>query len=164
PLHHCHHAEILREQHPRAPRAPFCCPLPTSHCIFMCAVCGTVAQIAPPRAREPVQTRGRAAGAYRMMGKPQRREEKLFYVGLTLEDRVPADHLLRQIDRAIDFGFVRAEVAHLYGVNGHESLDPALVLRVMLLMFLDNVRSEREFMRQLPLRLDWLWFCRLELD
>lgn len=99
-----------------------------------------------------------------MMGKGQRRDEKLFYVGVSLEERVPADHLLRQIDRAIDFAFVRGEVAHLYGVNGHESLDPALVLRMMLLVFLENVRSEREFARQLPLRLDWLWFCRLELD
>jgi transposase len=99
-----------------------------------------------------------------MMGKRQRRGEKLFYVGLSLEDRVPADHPLRRIDRAIDFDFVRGEVAHLYGVKGNESVDPALLLRVMLLVFLESVRSEREFMRQLPLRLDWLWFCRLDLD
>lgn len=99
-----------------------------------------------------------------MMGGPSERSEKLFYVGLSLEDRVPRDHRLRAIDAAIDFGFVRAEVAHLYGDNGHVSLDPAMTLRMMLLVYLEGVRSEREFMRQLPMRLDWLWFCRLDLD
>lgn len=99
-----------------------------------------------------------------MMGKKKQREHKLFYTGLSLEDRVPADHVLRQIDVAVDFGFARTEVAHLYGGNGHESLDPAVALRMMLLVFLEGVRSEREFMRQLPMRLDWLWFCRLDLD
>jgi transposase len=93
-----------------------------------------------------------------------RREGKLFYAGLSLEDRVPGDHLLRRIDAAIDFSFVRSRVASLYGYNGHVSLDPAMVLRMMLLVYLDGVRSEREFMRQLPMRLDWLWFCRLDLD
>jgi len=99
-----------------------------------------------------------------MMGGPSERSEKLFYVGLSLEDRVPRDHRLRAIDGALDFGFVRAEVAHLYGDNGHVSLDPAMALRMMLLVYLEGVRSEREFMRQLPMRLDWLWFCRLDLD
>lgn len=99
-----------------------------------------------------------------MMGQPKQRNGKLFYVGLSPEERVPADHPLRAIDAAIDFGFVRGEVSHLYGDNGHVSLDPAVALRMMLLVYLDGVRSEREFMRQLPMRLDWLWFCRLDLD
>lgn len=99
-----------------------------------------------------------------MMGPAAERGSKLFYVGLSLEDRVPQDHLLREVDRAIDFSFVRREVAHLYGANGHVSIDPEVTLRMMLLIFLDGVRSEREFMRQLPMRLDWLWFCKMDLD
>jgi transposase len=109
-----------------------------------------------------IRHQGKEADA--MMGDPQDRDEKLFYVGLSIDERVPADHVLRQIDEAVDFSLVRRRVEHLYGYNGHVSLDPALVLRLMLLLFIDNVRSERELMRQLPMRLDWLWFCRLGLD
>lgn len=99
-----------------------------------------------------------------MMGKAEGREGKLFYTGFVLEDRVPEDHVLRRVARAVDFGFVRREVEHLYGGNGHVSLDPAMVLRMMLLVCLEGVRSEREFMRLLPMRLDWLWFLGLDLD
>src|SRR5271165_7026158 len=99
-----------------------------------------------------------------MMGKPIQREGKLFHVGFVLEERVPADHVLRRVEDVVDFAFVRPLVATLYGRNGHESLDPALVLRLLFLCFFENVRSERELMRQLPLRLDWLWFCGLSLD
>ena len=99
------------------------------------------------------------------MGKPRRREPKLFYAGvdLDLESRVPPDHPLRRVEAAVDFSFVRPLVAPLYGYNGNESLDPALALRLMFLCFFENVRSERELMRQLPLRLDWLWFCGMDL-
>ena len=64
-----------------------------------------------------------------MMGKALHREGKLFYTGLSLEGRVPPNHVLRRIDAAVDFTFVRRQVEHLYGGNGHVSLDPAVVLR-----------------------------------
>lgn len=99
-----------------------------------------------------------------MMGKPQRTEGRLFYVGLNLDERVGADHPLRRVAAMVDFGFVRDRVTHLYGANGNESLDPALILKLLFLVFFERVRSERELMRQLPLRLDWLWFCGLDLD
>ena len=99
-----------------------------------------------------------------MMGKPVRREGKLFHVGFDLDSRVPADHPLRRIDSVIDFSFVRPLVASRYGHNGHVSVDPALLLRLLFLCFHENVRSERELMHQLPMRLDWLWFCGLDLD
>jgi transposase len=99
-----------------------------------------------------------------MMGKPKRRAAKLFITGFDLEDRVPADHPLRRIKRVIDFDAVRREVGRCYGRNGHESLDPALTMKLMFLAFYENVRSERELMRQLPLRLDWLWFCEMDVD
>lgn len=58
----------------------------------------------------------------------------------------------------IDFSFVRAAVAHTYGDNGQVSVDPVVLLKLMFLLFSENVRSERELMRRLPERLDWLWF------
>lgn len=99
-----------------------------------------------------------------MMGRPKGRDGRLFYVGFSVEQRVPADHPLRRVLEAVDFGFVRAKVAHRYGFNGNESVDPAVVLKLLFLAYFEKVRSERELMRQLPLRLDWLWFCGLDLD
>lgn len=64
----------------------------------------------------------------------------------------------------MDFDFVRREVANLYGACGHESLDPAVLMKLMLLLFLENVSSERALAEQLPYRLDWLWFCEYDLD
>lgn len=99
-----------------------------------------------------------------MMGKPVQRAGKLFHVGFDLDERMPVDHPLRRIHRAVDFAFVRPLVADLYGRNGHESLDPTLLLKLLFLCYFENIRSERELMRQLPLRLDWLWFLGLDLD
>jgi transposase len=64
----------------------------------------------------------------------------------------------------VDFTFIRWEVRGLYGVRGNPSLDPALVLKLLFLLFYENVPSERELMRRLPCRLDWLWFLSLDLD
>jgi len=99
-----------------------------------------------------------------MMGPAQRREGKLFYVGIRLEDRIPTDHRLRQLAALVDFSFVREEVAHLYGEVGHPSVDPAVLMKLMLLLYLEDVASERQLMRDLPVRLDWLWFCGYDLD
>jgi len=99
-----------------------------------------------------------------MMGRASSGSGKLFYTGVSLEERVPADHALRRVAAAVDFSFVRGEVAHLYGRNGNESVDPTTLLKLMFLLYFYGVRSERELARDLPLRLDWLWFCGLDLD
>lgn len=99
-----------------------------------------------------------------MMGKPNQLEPKLFYHGVSLEMRMPADHPLRKIKQLIDFNFIRSKVAPLYGRRGHESVDPAVILKLMFLLFYENIKSERALMGQLPLRLDWLWFCGYDLD
>jgi transposase len=99
-----------------------------------------------------------------MMGPRQKREPKLFYCGLNLEDRIPADHPLRKIAAVVDFDFVRPLVKPLYGWNGHRSIDPVVVLKLMLLLFYENVPSERALLGQLGVRLDWLWFCGYDLD
>jgi transposase len=99
-----------------------------------------------------------------MMSKPQRSEPKLFYHGISLDSRVPQDHSLRRIQQLVDFTFVRSQVEHLYGRNGQVSVDPTVLLKLIFLMFYENIKSERALMAQLPLRLDWLWFCGYDLD
>jgi len=99
-----------------------------------------------------------------MLGQTKQVQPKLFYTGVSLADRIPATHLLRQIRDRVDFGFVRREVAHLYGRCGHESIDPIVLIKLMLVLFLEQVKSERALMEQLPYRLDWLWFCEYDLD
>lgn len=99
-----------------------------------------------------------------MMGKPKKAEPKLFYHGLSLEKRMPQDHPLRKIKEVIDFTFVRSAVKGLYGQNGNESVDPSVILKLMFLLFYENIKSERALASQLPLRLDCLWFCDYDID
>jgi len=99
-----------------------------------------------------------------MMGKAQSAEPKLFYTGISLERRIATDHPLRRIKQLVDFDFVRREVGDHYGRRGNPSVDPAVILKLMFLLFYENVKSERTLMRQLPVRLDWLWFCDYDLD
>jgi len=99
-----------------------------------------------------------------MMGKLNQLEPKLFYHGVSLDRRIPQDHPLRKIEQLVDFNFIRSQVASLYGSNGNQSVDPAVILKLMFLLFYENIKSERALMSQLPLRLDWLWFCCYDLD
>jgi len=91
-------------------------------------------------------------------------QPKLFYHQINLEQRVPKDHLLRKIQEKIDFDFIYAEVKDAYGDNGNVSIPPPVILKMMLLLVLYNVRSERELMETIPMRLDWLWFLGYDLD
>lgn len=99
-----------------------------------------------------------------MMGREAPLQRKLFYTDFNLERRVRANHPLRHIAQRIDFEFSYTEVAATYGDNGHVSVPPPVVLKLILLLVLYNVRSERELMTTLPERLDWLWFLGLDLD
>lgn len=99
-----------------------------------------------------------------MMGKQKQVEPKLFYHGVSLERRLPQDHRLRKIAKLVDFEFIRSKVADLYGRCGNPSVDPVVILKLMFLVFYENVKSERALAEQLPLRLDWLWFCGYDID
>jgi IS5 family transposase len=99
-----------------------------------------------------------------MLGRPKKTDPKLFYHGVSLERRMPKEHPLRKIKQLLDFDFIRSQVADLYGINGNQSVDPSVVLKLMFLLFYENIKSERALMRQLPLRMDWLWFCDYDLD
>lgn len=99
-----------------------------------------------------------------MMGKVRRRQEDLFYYGFKLERRVPQEHVLRRVLEKVDFSFVREQVRDHYGTNGNASEDPIVILKLMFLLFFDNVKSERELMRVMGMRLDYLWFLGFDLD
>lgn len=98
-----------------------------------------------------------------MMGLHQP-QESLFSYRVNLDHRVRKDHPLRRVAAVIDFTFVRAEVARFYGHNGHEGVDPIILVKLMFLLFFDDVPSERELMDRLPERLDYLWFLGYNLD
>ena len=99
-----------------------------------------------------------------MIGRQPPCQPKLFYQNINLEKRIPYDHILRKISEKIDFDFIYAEVKESYGENGNVSVPPPVILKTMLLLIFYNVRSERELMNTIPLRLDWLWFLGYDLD
>lgn len=98
-----------------------------------------------------------------MIGK-RSEQERLFSYQVNLARRIPDSHPLKRIKQSIDFSFVREAVADRYGPNGHLSEDPEVILKLMFRLFFDHLASERELMRQLPDRLDYLWFLGFTLD
>jgi transposase len=98
-----------------------------------------------------------------MMGQ-HKSDPQLFNYAVNLEKRVRAAHPLRRVKATIDFGFVREEVAHCYGKNGNESVAPEVILKMMFLLFFDDIKSERELMEVIGERLDYLWFLDYGLD
>jgi transposase len=99
-----------------------------------------------------------------MMGQQPPQVPKPCYYGWCLEDRIPSGHLLRKIRAQVDFDFTYDLVRPYYGVKGNVSVPPPVILKLMLLLFLYDIPSERELMRSLPYRLDWLWFLGYDLD
>jgi len=98
------------------------------------------------------------------MGKQSDYQHKLFMTGFNLDKRVRTDHPLRKIAATIDFDFIYHEVKDTYGEKGNVSVPPPVILKMMLLLILYNVRSERELMLTIPERLDWLYFLGYDLD
>ena len=94
----------------------------------------------------------------------QNQQKELFSYHVDLDRRVRADNPLRKIASAIDFSFAGAVVQHTYGQNGNVSVDPAVILKMMFLLFFDNIVSERELMQVIPERLDYLWFLGYGLN
>ena len=99
-----------------------------------------------------------------MMGHQPNYQHKFFIRGFNLDKRIPKDHVLRKISEKIDSDFIYKEVEDTYGTNGNVSVPPQVILKMMLLLFLYNVRSERELVNSIPLRLDWLWFLGFNLE
>jgi transposase len=99
-----------------------------------------------------------------MMGPAQRRQGKLFYTDIYLDERVSVDDPLRKVAEVIDFDSVRGQVQHLYGKRGNTSVDPAVLMKLMFLLYFENVPSERMLMSKLSSRLDWLLFLGYDFD
>ena len=99
-----------------------------------------------------------------MMGRQRKIQRKLFYSIINLDKRVRKDHILRKVVKYIDFDFTYKEVKDKYGIKGNVSVPPPVILKLLLLLILYNVRSERELMSTIPERLDWLWFLGYDLD
>ena len=98
-----------------------------------------------------------------MMGPRQEAQAALFYE-FSLEDHVPQDHLLRSIDRFVDLGSIRAYLADFYSHTGRPSVDPELLIRMLLVGYCFGIRSERRLCEEVHLNLAYRWFCRLDLN
>jgi transposase len=91
------------------------------------------------------------------------RSESLFYY-FRLEDHVPADHLLRLIDKYVDFGFVRDRLKQHYSETGRPSIDPELLLRILLIGYLYGITSERRLVEEVRMHLAYRWFTGLDFE
>jgi len=98
-----------------------------------------------------------------MMGHRQVEQAALFY-GFSLERHVPPDHLLRSIDRFVELGELRREMAPFYSAIGRPSVDPELMIRILIVGYCFGIRSERRLCEEVHLNLAYRWFCRLGLD
>ena len=96
------------------------------------------------------------------MGPRQEAQASLFYE-FSLEDHVPPDHLLRSIDRFVDLGSIRRHLADFYSHTGRPSVDPELLIRMLLVGYCFGIRSERRLCEEVHLNLAYRWFCRLDL-
>src|ERR1700684_3069841 len=98
-----------------------------------------------------------------MMGERRVMQEALFY-GFSLDRHVPDDHLLRKIDRFLDLSEVRAHLGPYYSDVGRPSIDPELMIRMLIVGYGLGIRSERRLCEEVHLNLAYRWFCRLGLD
>ena len=98
-----------------------------------------------------------------MMGERRADQGALFYE-FSLERHVPAGHLLRAIDRFVELDGLRASLAPFYSTTGRPSIDPELLIRMLIVGYCFDIRSERRLCEEVHLNLAYRWFCRLGLD
>ena len=98
-----------------------------------------------------------------MMGPAVGQQDRLFYE-FNLEDRVPANHLLRRIDAVLDLSWLRSELTPFYSHTGCPSIDPELMIRMLLVGYCYSIRYERRLCQEVELNLAYRWFCRLGLE
>jgi len=98
-----------------------------------------------------------------MMGRGAGGQKQLFY-SFNLDAHVPADHLLRGIDRCLDLRELRRQLAPFYSHTGRPSIDPELMVRMLLIGYSFGLRSERRLCEEVHLNLGYRWFCRLGLE
>ena len=102
-------------------------------------------------------------GEARMMGQRSGAQNRLFY-SFNVDDHIPSDHLLRAIDRFLDLGDLRRHLAPFYSHTGRPSVDPELMVRMLIVGYSFGIRSERRLCEEIHLNLAYRWFCRLGLE
>jgi transposase len=98
-----------------------------------------------------------------MMGQRSGKQDRLFY-SFNLDDHVPADHMLRSIDRYLDLTDLHQHLEAYYSHTGRPSVDPELMIRMLLVGYCFGIRSERRLCDEVHLNLAYRWFCRLGLE
>ena len=100
-----------------------------------------------------------------MMGRQTGDQRQLFYL-FNLETRIPSDHLLRRINPTVTgvLADLREKLARFYSEIGRPSVDPELMLRMLIVGYCYGIRSERRLCEEVHLNLAYRWFCRLDLD
>src|ERR1700693_197852 len=98
-----------------------------------------------------------------MMGRLKSEQGHLFYQ-FNLEDAVPYDHLVRRIDAALDLTWLRSELASHYSLMGRPSIDPELMIRMLVVGYVFALRSERLLCREVQVNLAYRWFCMLGIE
>src|SRR5438067_3617007 len=101
-------------------------------------------------------------GLLLMMGRHSRAESLFYY--FRLEDHVPENHLLRLVDRHVNLEFIRAKLKDAYSETGRPSIDPELLLRILLIGYLYGITSERKLVDELRMHVAWRWFTGLGFD
>lgn len=97
-----------------------------------------------------------------LLGEKTRQEPAFYYV--KIDDLIPEDHLLRLIHKHVDFSFIRNKVKHLYSHTGRPSIDPELLLRMLLIGCLYGIRSERRLCEEVKMHIGYRWFVGLNLQ
>ena len=98
-----------------------------------------------------------------MMGERKVQQHELFYE-FSLERHVPEKHLLRAIDRFVELDGLRRELEPFYSAIGRPSIDPELMIRMLIVGYCFGIRSERRLCEEVHLNLAYRWFCRLGLN
>jgi transposase len=98
-----------------------------------------------------------------MMGRQSGNQDRLFY-SFNLNEHVPPDHLLRGIDRFLDLSELRKHLVGFYSHTGRPSIDPELMIRMLMIGYCFGIRSERRLCEEVHLNLAYRWFCRLGLE
>jgi transposase len=98
-----------------------------------------------------------------MMGQQGAGQDRLFY-SFDLDDHVPQDHLLRGVNQFLDLSELRQHLAAFYSHTGRPSVDPELMIRMLIVGYCFGIRSERRLCEEVHLNLAYRWFCRLGLE
>jgi transposase len=98
-----------------------------------------------------------------MMGRLNHDQGQFFY-SFRLDEAVPADHPIRQIASVLDLCWVHSELAPFYPNVGRPSIDPALMIRMLIIGYVFAIRSERALCRDVQVNLAYRWFCGLWIE